>query len=59
PYVFISSITDFGISTLKDILWEKLNKENNMIHTVVHHPKNIDRLQEEDIDDKNLEGEEV
>ncbi|KAA6339394.1 GTPase Obg [termite gut metagenome] len=63
PYVFISSITDFGISTLKDILWEKLNKENNMIHTVVHHPKNIDHLQEEwkeeDIDDKNLEGEEV
>jgi GTP-binding protein len=60
-YVFISSVTGLGISTLKDILWEKLNKENNIMHTVVHHPKSIERLHEEwkkeDIDNKNAEYE--
>jgi GTP-binding protein len=63
PCVFISSIAGFGISTLKDILWEKLNKENNMIPTVVHHPKDIEHLHEEwkekGIDDKNPEYKEV
>ncbi|KAA6326514.1 GTPase Obg, partial [termite gut metagenome] len=48
PHVFISSITGLGISTLKDILWEELNKESNMpMNTVVHRPKNVNRLQEE------------
>lgn len=27
PYVFISSITQFGITELKDLLWKELNKE--------------------------------
>jgi GTP-binding protein len=47
PHVFISSVTGFGISTLKDVLWEKLNKENNIPHIVIHRPKDSDRLQEE------------
>jgi GTP-binding protein len=28
PYVFISSIVGFGISTLKDLLWRELNTDN-------------------------------
>ena len=28
PHVFISSVTGLGISVLKDILWNELNKEN-------------------------------
>lgn len=53
PHVFISSITGFGISTLKDILWIELNKESNRldatnnVDTIVHRPKNILKLQEE------------
>lgn len=29
PHVFISSITGMGLSVLKDILWEELNKNSN------------------------------
>ena len=29
PHVFISSITGMGLSVLKDILWEELNKDSN------------------------------
>lgn len=52
PYVFISSVTGFGISSLKDILWVELNKETNRIEggsidTIVHRPKDISRLQRE------------
>lgn len=28
PYLFISSITGYGISTLKDMLWRELNSDN-------------------------------
>lgn len=47
PHIFISSITGLGISALKDILWEELNKEGNKIEEIVHRPKDIIRLKEE------------
>ena len=47
PHVFISSVTNFGIAKLKDILWEELNKESNRIETIVHRPKDVSRLQDE------------
>lgn len=47
PYVFISSVTGLGISVLKDILWEELNKESNRIESLVHRPKDVHRLQQE------------
>ncbi len=52
PHVFISSVTGFGISALKDILWVELNKESNRIEsnstdTIVHRPKDISRLRKE------------
>ena len=31
PYVFISAVTTYGISTLKDLLWKELNKEDSKI----------------------------
>ena len=34
PHVFISAATGEGISTLKDILWEKLNSEENLLAAV-------------------------
>lgn len=39
PHVFISSVSGLGISVLKDILWEELNKESNKIEDIVHRPK--------------------
>lgn len=47
PHIFISSITGLGISQLKDILWEELNKEGNKIEEIVHKPKDVVRLKDE------------
>lgn len=47
PHVFISSITGMGLSVLKDILWEELNKDSNKIEAIVHRPKDVSRLREE------------
>ncbi|MEG1685825.1 MAG: GTPase ObgE [Bacteroides sp.] len=47
PHLFISSITGMGISQLKDILWEELNKESNKIEGIVHRPKDVTKLKEE------------
>ncbi len=47
PHVFISSVSGLGISVLKDILWEELNKESNKIEDIVHRPKDVTRLQQE------------
>lgn len=49
PYVFISSVTGQGITELKDILWEELNKEDNKVASLTH--RNLDlshRVKEED-----------
>ncbi len=51
PHVFISSITNFGITQLKDILWEELNKEINKAvssESIVHKSIDIKRFQDED-----------
>lgn len=51
PHVFISSVTGLGVSVLKDILWNELNKED--IHTelskdsLVHRAKDMNKLQDE------------
>lgn len=61
PTVFISSITGYGLNTLKDMLWEEMNKENNKItairgqETIVHQSKDFSNLQKELMD----EGEDV
>ena len=51
PHVFISSVTGLGVSVLKDILWNELNKED--IHAelskdiLVHRAKDMGKLQDE------------
>ena len=51
PHVFISAISGMGISVLKDILWEELNKESNKIEgkvaNIAHRAKDMSHLQEE------------
>lgn len=70
PYVFISSITGYGIPALKDILWRELNSEET-IHvstsgeSLVHRHLDVQSLEfepeeeiEEDLDDEYGEEEE-
>ena len=51
PHVFISVISGLGISVLKDILWEELNKESNKIEgkieSIAHRAKDMSHLKEE------------
>jgi len=51
PHVFISAISGLGISVLKDILWEELNKESNKIEgkveSIAHRAKDMSHLKEE------------
>ena len=51
PHIFISAVAGMGISTLKDILWEELNKESNKIEgkvdSIAHRAKDLSHLQEE------------
>ena len=51
PHVFISSVTGLGVSVLKDILWNELNKENIQSElskdNLVHRSKEMGKLQEE------------
>lgn len=51
PHVFISSVTGFGVSVLKDILWNELNRENFQAElskeSLVHRSKDMGKLQDE------------
>ena len=51
PHVFISSVTGLGVSVLKDILWNELNKENIQTElskeSLVHRAKDMSKLQDE------------
>lgn len=49
PHVFISSITGYGISALKDILWRELNSEDFVHNTVLR-----DTLVHRNIDVKSI-----
>jgi len=47
--LFISSVSGAGISELKDLIWEELNKETNKVVDLVHKPIEIaEMLTEED-----------
>ena len=49
PYVFISSIVGLGLSELKDILWEELNKEiTPSSESLIRKPKDITYIALED-----------
>ncbi len=68
PYIFISSVTNQGISELKDLLWRELNKDGEYRKTtepIVHRKLDIKSIgleeNDEDIpydDDDDLEDEE-
>lgn len=65
PHVFISSVTNFNVSQLKDIIWIELNKESNKIEkseSIVRAAKPVLELSELDdfefdYDDSDAEDE--
>ena len=51
PHVFISAVTGFGISTLKDMLWRAITDESNKIESSMITHRRLDghhRVREED-----------
>lgn len=55
-HIFISAVAGTGITELKDILWEEINKEENKIQTFTHRNLEIKRnLEEEDYCDDDFE----
>lgn len=50
PIVFISSVTGYGLTELKDVLWEQLNSESNKLQavgaedTLVHRHREVKTL---------------
>ncbi len=52
--IFISSVTGFGITELKDLLWEEINKEENRVMTVSHRPIEIRQIEsdEDELDEE-------
>lgn len=65
PYVFISSVTGYGIPLLKDLLWRELNSEDSIPvaasgHTLVHRNLDLSSLEfdpeEELSDDEDAES---
>lgn len=63
PYVFISSVTGQGITELKDLLWNELNKETfHEVERIVHKDLDLNTLvfdEEDDIDIPEIEVEEL
>ncbi len=53
--VFISSVTGLGIMELKDILWEELNLESNLIHDMIHRSMIIEPVVHDSEDDDTEE----
>lgn len=48
PHIFISSVSGFGITELKDLLWTEINKEENRIETFTHRNLEINKTSDED-----------
>lgn len=58
--VFISSISGLGLTELKDLIWEELNKESNKVIEITHRPMEVE-TKEEILDDDEyfVDGEDI
>lgn len=57
PVVAISSLTGLGVDSLKDVLWEELNKEQNQVIEISHAPIDVTVIEkaEEPVDEDDNE----
>ena len=57
PVVFISAVTGYGLTELKDVLWGELNSESNKLQvitstdTLIHRDKDMSRFAKEMMDE--------
>ena len=72
PVIFISAVTGFGLTALKDKLWEELNSESNKLQaiteggSIVHRDKEIGYFdndfadwEDEELEDDDLEDDDI
>jgi GTPase len=61
--VFISSVSGLGITELKDLIWEEINKESNKVVEITHRPMEITyhdaELEEEEIEEEEEEEDDL
>ncbi|MDP4238694.1 MAG: GTPase ObgE [Bacteroidota bacterium] len=61
--VFISSVSGLGITELKDLIWEEVNKESNKVVEITHRPMEITyhdaELEEEEIEEEEEEEDDL
>ncbi len=50
PLVFFSSVSGLGITELKDLLWEEINKESNQVIDISHAPIDVQFIERDDDD---------
>lgn len=69
PHIFISSVSGYGITELKDLLWTEINKEENRIETFTHRNLEVktdikeddfeEVLSDEDISDEDFDEQDL
>ena len=57
PVITFSSANGMGITELKDMLWEELNKEQNQVIEISHAPIEVKLIEREDDDDTDDDDE--
>ncbi len=57
PSVFISSVANFGLDQLKDMLWRELNDERNQIRVITHRDLQLDAQADDDDFEDNFDDE--
>lgn len=57
--VFISSVSGLGITELKDLIWEELNKESNKVIEISHRPLDIVQLSSDFEEEQDGQDEEI
>lgn len=57
PHIFISAISNMGMTDLKDILWTELSKDENRHMTISHRQIDVSLIDDEE-DDEEIDSEE-
>jgi len=62
PHLFISSVTNYGIQELKDLLWRELNKDGDYrkaAESITHRKLDVRSILFEDVDEDIPEDEDL
>ena len=57
PHIFISAVSGYNITELKDLLWTEINKEENRVNTFTHRNLDIQRPIADDEEDDDWDEE--